>query len=168
MKRPALSLVLCILSASAAFTQTKAPVEGVWRIAEAVTPGRNPAEKGVTITNPQPSLIIFTRGYYSAVIVEGGQPRAAVAPPKDRRNLTDAEKVARYEHWRPFVANSGTYEIKESTLVTRAIVAKNAEGMTKATPNIQDFKLEGPDTLWLIPIGDRAAIEPRLKLTRLE
>jgi hypothetical protein len=77
-----------------------------------------PAEKGaaVTISNPQPSLAIFTRGYYSAVVVTGTQPRAAVAPPKDPQNLTDAEKIARYEQWGPFIAIAGTYEIKGSTL----------------------------------------------------
>ena len=32
--------------------------------------------------------------------------------PKDRQNLTDAEKIAFYEQWRAFAANSGTYEIK--------------------------------------------------------
>lgn len=67
MKRYALSLVFCVLYASAAFAQTKSPVEGVWKIAEVVTPSRNPADKAATTTNsnPQPGLIIFTRGYYS-------------------------------------------------------------------------------------------------------
>jgi hypothetical protein len=168
MKRYALSIVFCVLSVSAAFAQTKSPVEGVWRIAELVMPGRNPAEKGATITNPQPSLIIFTKGYYSQVLVMAEKPRAAVAPAKDRQNLTDAEKIARYEQWRRFAAVSGTYEIKDQTLIKRAIVAKNVEVMTKATPNIWEFKLEGPNTLWLNPAGDLIATEPRIKLTRLE
>jgi len=168
MKRFALALVLCLLFTSAAFAQTKSPVEGVWGITELVFPSRNPAEKGATITDPQSNLIIFTRGYYSQVIVTAEKPRAAVAPAKDPQNLTDAEKIARYGQWRPFIASSGSYEIKGSTLIKRAIVAKNVEVMTKATPNIWEFKLEGPNTLWLIPTGDLAATEPRIKLTRLE
>jgi hypothetical protein len=168
MKRYALSIVFCVLSASAAFAQTKTPVEGVWKIAEVVMPSTNPAEKGTTNSNPQPGLIIFTRGYYSQVFVRGAQPRAAVAPAKDPQNLTDAEKIARYEQWGPFTANSGTYEIKGSTLSIRAIVAKNVNVMTTGTPLVQELKLEGPNTLWLIPPAGQSATEPRIKLTRLE
>jgi len=168
MKRYALSILFCALTASAASAQTKSPVEGVWKIAELVMPSRNPAEKGITITNPQPSLIIFLKGYYSQVLVTAETARAAVAPAKDPQNLTDAEKIARYEQWRPFIATSGTYEIKDQTLIKRAIVAKNVGVMTKATPNIWEFKMEGPNTLWLNPTGDLIATEPRIKLTRLE
>jgi hypothetical protein len=113
-------------------------------------------------------LIIFTRGYYSEVYVTGGQPRAIVAPAKDPQKLTDAEKIALYEQWKPFTANSGTYEIKGSRVIRRAIVAKNVDVMTRRTPNIQEFKLEGANTLWLIPIPDQSATEPRVKLTRME
>ena len=168
MKRFALSILFCVLSASGAFAQKNSPIEGVWKITEVVTPSRNPAEKGVTNSSPQPGLIIFTRGYYSQVMVPGGQPRAEVAPAKDPQNLTDAEKIAWYEHWRQFVGNSGTYEIKGTTLTRRAIVAKNLQVMTAQTPNVQEFKLEGPNTLWLIPTGDQAATSSRLKLTRVE
>lgn len=131
-------------------------------------PGRNPGEKTVTITNPQPSLIIFTRGYYSQVLVTTEEPRAAIAPAKDRHNLTDAEKIALYEQWKPFAASSGTYEIKDQMLIKRTIVAKNVEVMTKATPNIWEFRLEEPNTLWLNPTGRLVATEPRIKLMRLE
>jgi hypothetical protein len=168
MKRYALSIVFCVLSASAAFAQTKTPVEGVWKVAEVVTPGSNPTEKGTTNSSPQPGLIIFTRGYYSQVLVPGNEARASVEAAKDPQNLSDAEKMARYVQWNQFVANSGTYEIKGSTITRRPIVAKNVAVMTSGTPNIQEFKLEGPNTLWLIPTGDQAATQPRLKLTRVE
>lgn len=166
MNRYALALVFCALSASGVFAQTKTPVEGVWRVAEIVIPGKNADDKGVTDSNPQPGLLIFTRGYYSGMGVEGGQPRTAVEPPKDPRNLTDAEKIARYEQWRRFIANAGTYEINGSTLSMHATVAKNV--ITRDRPNVWEFKLEGPNTLWLIPTGDRVATEPRVKLMRLE
>jgi hypothetical protein len=87
MKRYALSIAFCVMSASAAFAQTKSPVEGVWKIVELVMPGRNPSEKGVTVTDPQPGLMIFTKGYYSQVIVMSEQPRAAVEIPKEPRTL---------------------------------------------------------------------------------
>jgi len=84
---------------SAVQSQTKTPVEGVWKIAEMLVPSKNPTEKGTTMTNPQPGLIIFTKGYYSLLAVRGREPRAAFAPAKDPENLTDAEKIARYEQW---------------------------------------------------------------------
>lgn len=167
MKNYALALVFCVLTSSAAFAQTKSPVEGVWKVAEVVLPGGNPAAKDTPTTNSsaQPGLLIFTKGYYSAMGTEG-QKRAAVEPAKDPKNLTDAEKIARYEQWKRFIANAGTYEINGSMLSMHATVAKNV--ITRERPNVWEFKLEGSDTLWLIPTGDRAATEPRVKLMRLE
>jgi hypothetical protein len=169
MKRYALSLAFCLLSATAAFAQTKSPLEGVWKIVEEVEPSTNSADKGATIThtNPQPGLLIFTKGYYSFVIVTAPEPRAKVAPPKDPRNLTDAEKIAWYEQWKPFSANSGTYEIKELKLSIRPIVAKGVDLMNRQTPITWELKIEGPNTLWLIPIG-QSPTQPRVKLARLE
>ena len=162
------ALSVFLLLPNAAFTQTKNPIEGVWKIVEYVRPGKSSAEKDTTITNPQPGLIIFTGSYYSEVFVMGDQPRAAVAPVKDRQNPTDAEKIARYEQWRQFAANAGIYELKGSTLIRQVTVAKSVTIMTSGKPHIQEFRLEGPNTLWLIPTAVEAAIEPRIKLTRLE
>jgi len=153
-----------LLLTHAALSQAK--IEGVWKYAEVVVPGKNSAEKDTTITNPQPGLIIFTKSYYCTVAVY--EPRAAVAPAKDPKNLTDAEKIARYEQWRPFAANAGTYEIQGSTIVRHPIVTKNVGNMTRGTPSFQEFKLEGPNTLWLLPTAGTPATEPRVKLTRLE
>jgi hypothetical protein len=108
MFRRALAFTFCLLSTTVVFAQTKSPVEGVWRVSEVVTTGANAA----TNSNPQPSVIIFTRGHYSQIAVTGAKPRPPVAPAKDPQKLTDAEKIARFEQWAPFVANSGTYEIK--------------------------------------------------------
>jgi hypothetical protein len=95
-----------------------------------------------------------------------GQPRPPVASAKDPQNLTDSEKIARYAQWRPFAANSGTYEIKGSTLIRRVIIAKNANLVNRE--HVQEFKVEGPNILWLIPTEAELATEPRIKLTRLE
>jgi hypothetical protein len=164
-----LSMLLIGLVASgnsAVQGQTKTQVEGVWKLTEVLVPPKNPAEKGTTITNPQPGLIILTKGYYSFLVVR--EERPALAPAKDPDNLTDAEKIARYEHWRAFAANSGTYEVKGSMLMLHPIVAKNVAVMTSTTPLTWELKLEGPNSLWLIPPSDRATTDPRLKVTRLE
>jgi hypothetical protein len=155
-----------LLLTHAAFTQATTTIEGVWRFAELIFPGKSSTDKDSTITNPQPSVMIFTKGYYSTVAEY--EPRVAAAPAKDPKNLTDAEKSARYEEWRHFAASAGTYEIKGSTIIRHAIVAKNVGNMTRGTPSLQEFKLEGPNTLWLLPAASAPATEPRVKLTRLE
>jgi hypothetical protein len=159
----ALALTLCLLPASVSFAQTKTPVEGVWRVAEFSITGATAASN----SNPEPGLFIFTRGYFSVAIVD--HPRLAVAPAKDPPRLTEAEKIARYEEWVPFHANSGTYEIKGSTLIRRPIVAKNAVNVT-SPPITQEFELDGPNTLWLIERSapGRPARETRIKLARVE
>lgn len=163
MNTRVLAFALSFLLPSVAFAQTKSPVEGVWKIIEEVRTGPNPFR----ISNPQPSLVIFTRGgHYSWVNVMGNPARPTFEPAKDPRNLTDAEKIARYEQWRPFAANAGTYEIKGSTVTMRPIVAKNPNLMTRE--HRLEFKLEGRNTLWLIPLPDETATEPTIKLVRVE
>lgn len=152
----------------AAFTQTKNPFEGAWKIVEYVRPSKSSAGKDTTITDPQPSQIIFTRSYFSRMFVMEDRPRPTIAPVKDPRNMTDAEKIARYEQWKPFAANAGTYEIKGSTIIFHVIVSKNVNIMSRGKPQILEFRLEGPNTIWLIPTAEEAAIEPRIKLGRLE
>lgn len=170
MKRQALSIVLCALCASAAATQAQPPLEGVWKIVEILAPGVKPDQKGAAPTNssPEPNLIIFTKHYYSAVVVTAWEPRAAVPPAKDPQHLSESEKLARYEQWRQFAANSGTYELKGTTLVRHPTVAESVDAMSPGREIVDEFRLEGRDTLWLIPIGERAVMKPRIRLERLE
>ena len=158
MKRYALSLIFCLLIASAAFAQTKPSLEGAWKITEWV-------EKGKTYSN-LPGLFIFTKGYYSTVFVMSEQ-RPAVPRAKDPQNLTDADKIARFEQWRSFFAASGTYEIKGSTVSMRSLVAKSLWEMVRQTELA--FEMEGPNTVLVIPNGEGAQnVGLRIKLTRLE
>ena len=70
--------------------------------------------------------------------------------------------------WQPFAANSGTYEIKGTTLTRRALVAKNVAVMTNP-PAVGEFKLQG-NTLVLTnkSVAGQPASETRLTLTRVE
>jgi hypothetical protein len=111
--------------------------EGVWKITKVVRTGAN----AVTDTRPQPSLLIFYRGYYSIVRDAAGGPRAASPAPKNPATLTDQEKLARYSEWEPFRASAGTYEVKGNRLITHNVIAKQAKGMT-ATEEAT-FKLDG-------------------------
>jgi hypothetical protein len=158
MKRYALSLAFCLLFASGGFAQTKSPIEGVWKITEWI-------ESGKTNTNPQPGLIIFTRGYYSVAELMG-PPRTDSIRNNMGREVPDAEKIGLYEQWKWFVGISGSYEVKGSTVVLHPIVAMTTWHMNRPTPQGSEFKLEGSNTLWLIPKGTKVPM--RQKLTRLE
>lgn len=156
-------LSLFLLVPGPAFPQGNSAIDGVWKIAEVVTTGANPA----TNSSPQPSVIIFARGHYSWLSVGGTTPRKQPAPAATPGKLTDADKVARYEEWNPFTANTGTFEVKGTTLTRRILVAKNVSVMTATAPNVQELKLEG-DTLWLTgPAPGDPKSQTRFKLTRV-
>lgn len=102
---------------------TAKSLEGVWRVAKVV-------QGGVVNTNPQPSLYIFSRGYYSALRVNGNEPRKQAPAPKNPTHLTDAEKIAFYDEWAPYAASGGTYEVRGNTIINHNMVAKMVKGMT--------------------------------------
>jgi hypothetical protein len=54
---------------------------------------------------------------------------------------TDAEKVAAFDS---FIANSGTYELTDSTLTTRPMVAKNPTFMAGGSLTFT-YQIEGDD-----------------------
>jgi hypothetical protein len=145
-----------------ASAQSAPSLQGAWRVTEVVVTGANAS----TNTSPQPSLYVFTRQHYSILSVGGTTPRKGAAP-KDPAKLTDAEKIAQYELWNPFTANSGTYQITGSTLTTRPLVAKNP-GVMGGTQT-REFKMDG-STLTLIQksAAGQPASETRIKLTRVE
>lgn len=157
-------LTLFLLVPGLAFAQSNtSPLDGVWRITEIATTGANAS----TNSKPQASLIIFARGHYSWLNINGTTPRkqrAAVATPG---KLTEAEKIAAHDEWQPFTANSGSFEVKGSTLTRRRLVAKNEFAMGSAPPLVEQFKLEG-DTLWITSDPPNAqGTQTRYKLTRV-
>ena len=155
-------LTLCLFIPGFAYSQDNTPIDGVWRITEIVTTGANAA----TNASPQPSLIIFARGHYSWLHIGSATPRKQRAAAATPGKLTDAEKIAAYEEWNPFTANSGTYEVKGNTLTRRRLVAKNEFAMGAAPPVIEQYKLEG-DTLWITSEPPNAqGRQTRYKLTR--
>jgi hypothetical protein len=102
---------------------TTKSLEGVWKVSKVV-------KAGVVDTNPQPGLLIFTRGYYSATRVTAGEARKQSPAPVDPAHLTDAEKIAFYNEWVGYAASAGTYEVKGNTIINHNIVAKMVRGMT--------------------------------------
>ena len=113
-------------SQQAAFAQegpTAKSLEGVWKVTKVV-------QAGVVNTNPQPGLLIFTRGYYSTTRVTASEARKQSPAPKDPAHLTDAEKIAFYNEWAGYAASAGTYEVKGNTIINHNILAKMVGGMT--------------------------------------
>ena len=167
MKRMiSLIAALIVLSAMPAFAQAPkaGSLEGVWKVAEVVVTGANAS----TNSKPLPGLYIFTKKHYSQVLINGTQPRPKFDALKTPGKPTDAEKIARYEQWNPFAANSGTYEVKGTKLTRHPMVAKNEAVMT-GPPIEQDIKMEG-NAVWLIAKSapGEPVSESRTKLVRLE
>lgn len=164
IRKTSVIVAIVVVGAWALASAQSAPsLQGAWRVTEIVVTGANAA----TNTSPQPSLYVFTRQHYSILSVGGTTARKSAAAPKDPAKLTDAEKVAQYELWNPFTANSGTYQVSGSTLTTRPLVAKNP-GVMGGTQT-REFKIDG-STLTLIQksAAGQPSSETRTKLTRLE
>ena len=141
---------------------TEGSLEGVWKITNVVTSGANAA----TISSPQPSVVIFTRGHY-AYVSGGNAPRKAAVAAKDPDKLTDAEKLAKFQEWDGLTGQAGTFDVKGATLTRHPTVAKNVAVMTTDGPITQEFKVKG-DSLVLISksAAGRPASETRTTLTR--
>ena len=96
-------------------------IQGVWRQVEREVQGGPNAgiQSGSQI---QPSLLMYTEGYYSVTFVGGVEPRTTVFSEEP----TDAELVAA---WQPFQSHAGTYELNGTTITYTRHVAKNPPGM---------------------------------------
>ena len=163
--RTVVSVALLVAAASVVSRAQTAPsLQGVWRITESVTTGAN-AE---TNRNRQPGLYMFTKEHYSVMFVRGTAARKDFGTAKDPAKLTDAEKMARYEAWDPFTANSGTYSVNGDTLTFRPLVSKSPAVMAGA-PTERKFSIEG-NTLTIITksAAGQPASETTTRLTRVE
>lgn len=95
-------------------------------------------------TTVQPSLYLFGDRHYSMMRVTGNQPRTLAASD----SVTDAEKLAAYDS---FVANTGTYELTDSTLTIHPTVARSPHFMSGGSDKY-GFRVSR-DTLWLSNTG---------------
>ena len=147
----------------------KKSLEGVWKIAESEVMGKDTTR----ISNPQPSLIMFSQKHYSMMLVPGDKPRTLFKG----INPTDEEKLSAFDS---FIANEGTYEVAGSTLTVHPVVAKVPNFMAGGSAKYQ-FRIDS-NTLWLTSkstdlnfrIGDKVVpssappSETKLKLVRVE
>ncbi len=163
---------------SVGFSQAKPSatpsIEGVWMGTSTIVTGANAAN---SVPKRQPNIFIYTKGYYTMITMGGTAPRPVLAPPKDPAKLTDAEKLARYEHWLPLGATSGRYEVKGTTLYQYPLVAKNQSAeivsrnqtgsMGTVTPN-SEITFQGNNTMVQIPPSADGKTMTRRTYTRLD
>ena len=130
-------------------TAARNPLVGAWKVTE-IADGN-----GQPITNPQPSLYVFTGQHYSFARINGAKPMPDY-PSNDK--ATDADKVAVFNM---IYLNSGTYTMTGNMLMTTATMAKSKFAI--GGRNQYEFNLNG-NTLVLTqkPMG------PVIKLMRLE
>ena len=151
-------------TATAEAEMPHSPLVGAWRITRFFFAS---PDTSFTISDPQPSLMIFLTSHYSQMYVPGDEPRELFSgdePVLGAREPTDAEVLTAYGS---FIANSGTYEVSGSTIVTRPIVAKTPNVMAGGSISYR-YIVEG-DALWLSPNLPWAPdVEVSIGLTRLE
>jgi hypothetical protein len=126
-------IALLSVSATPALSQS---IRGVWRPAEIII--TNDSGTSRHTTDVQPGLAIYTARHYSMTAVQGFAPR-----PLPSAQPTDEELV---RLWRSFVANAGTYSLKDSTLSITPTVAKNPAIMSGATRTIRVHVVA--DSMW--------------------
>lgn len=121
--------------------EARAPgLEGAWSIVSIRVTGPDSAV-GTTV---QPSVYLFGDTHYSMMRVTGNSPRALAAAD----SVTDAEKLAAYDS---FIANTGTYEVADSTITIHPVVARSPNFMSGGSDKYH-FRVSG-DTLWLSNTG---------------
>ena len=151
-------------AATAEAELAESPLVGAWRITEFAFAS---PDTSFTISDPQPSLMIFLTNHYSQMYVPGDEPRELFSgdePVLGALEPADAEVLTAYES---FIANSGTYELSGSTIVTRPIVAKTPNFMAGGSL-LYTYRIDG-DTLWLtLNLPWDPDSENNFTLTRLE
>jgi hypothetical protein len=135
-------------------------IEGVWSLSEVTTTGPNGSTEKVT----QPSMYLFTKKHYSIIYVASDAPR----------DTTDSSKMdadtLRKVFVQSFVANAGTYELKDGKLTLHPMVAKSPGYMQPGNWNRQTVKITGNTmTLMSDSSNNGPATNPTTyKLTRVE
>ncbi len=151
-------LSVILLLACAASSQK---VMGVWRLDEVKTTGAN----GSTDKMTQPSMYLFTKGHYSIIYVDSDKPRST----DDASKMTAEQLVKTYVD--DFVANAGTYEVKDGKLTMHVMVAKSPAFMSAGRWVAYTVKITG-NTMTLTSAGNNtnptAANPATFTLTRVE
>ena len=135
MKVFVFSLLIVVLSVSA-FAQSKKGVEGVWQISEITMTGSD--GKVMNMKATQPSMYMFTKNHYSIIYVQSDKPRDVM---EDYSKATQEQLFSIFVD--DFVANAGTYEVKNGKLTVHPMVAKSPSYMQAGTWSTYSMKISG-------------------------
>ncbi|MDR8389582.1 lipocalin-like domain-containing protein [Aliifodinibius sp. S!AR15-10] len=113
----ALAICLC-LQFNVTNVWAQDDLNGAWQATEAW--GNNSEDGDWELKDLQPSLYIFLDGYYSIMLVTGEKARPLMKKDATRSSISDEEMRSIFM---PFIANSGTYEVKGSSITTKPMVA---------------------------------------------
>jgi hypothetical protein len=116
---------------------SQSTIQGVWRVTEVTTTGPNAS----TNSSPQPSLYIFTPKHYSLIRVNGTTARPHL--PVDQEQAATAAQLLAVFGNDALTAQSGTYEVADGKLTTRALVARGTAPMASAAFTTSSYKLDG-------------------------
>ena len=109
-------LLICITaSCNADHLKKKNPLIGVWKVIETSVIDSEGESKNLY---EHPSLYVFHEEYYCMVMVLGDEAHTEF---KDPWSPTCEEKIAAYDS---ILVNAGTYELRESVIITRPIIAR--------------------------------------------
>jgi hypothetical protein len=145
------TVLLAIVSAPTS-AQT---VRGVWKPVEVViSKGPN---AGRHTTDVQPGLLFLTDSHYSIMFVSGfaARPHLSAQP-------TDSERARAFES---FIAQAGTYQLKDSILTRTPTVAKNPGVMVGQSYATRMRAVA--DTIWFT-VTAADTVETRTKWVRVE
>ena len=135
------------------------PLHGAWQIVE--TWGHNAQDGEWRTENVQPSVFLFTEGYYSIAYVNGEESRPLMAEDATRQDLT-AEQAAAV--WIPYTSNSGIYEITPTEITTRPMVAVWPNFM-EGESRVYTYRFDG-DLLELSSSGEDWSWNARMRRLR--
>jgi hypothetical protein len=143
---------------------SQSSIQGVWQITQVTTTGPNAS----TNSSPQPSQYIFTPKHYSIVRVNGTNARPDLT--RDQEQSASAAQLLAVYGFDAFSAQSGTYEVAEGKLTTRAIAARNNGAMASGAFSTAAYTVDGK-TLTITQERNTAgpvANPTTWKLTRIE
>ncbi len=131
-------------------------LEGAWQTTEVMVTGGS--EEDTTNTDPNLSVLLFTKGHYSTMRIAGDRPD----PVTEGQTPTDEQRLAAFEALR---VNSGTYEVSGSKLMRHVMMNRNLGAV--GNTNEVEYRIEG-DKLMLTTAPNDEGRVLHLTYTRLD
>jgi hypothetical protein len=144
-----------------ASAQSRAGIQGVWRVTEIISTGPN----GWDNSSPQPGYYFFTKKHYSIIYVGADRPRPLL-PDISKATADELRQV----FVNSFVANAGTYRLLKGKLYISRVVAKDPIHMQPGQDTTSSVKIVGNrmtitvEQLGGVPVKNQTTV----KLVRLE